>query len=813
MERETVKDTGLEGRKSQELSAGDARGREVRETGPTEPSHEPLTIHVEGRDTDSLAAASARPFPPKRDYSSLSVKDLLDARDAYHVHLSHLTNVVATAIGKYRIRKGDWYEQHPPDVPIPPDYPRPTKARTLYNSVVRPWSWPCVLVFVLDWVDRGEFTKNPDQMVPGALFLPDGRVIPTCVVQVSEEKAPGHLAQRVSFPKGIIGGGYLLSSEVQRRVHLGSVGCLVTDGNSVFALTNRHVTGEKDREIYSVFDGRTVRVGISDRRQLGKKAFSAVYPGWSGTNVLSNLDVGLIRVDDVSQWTTQIVSLGTLETPVDLTTDSITLHLIGWPVRAFGGASGPLIGQIDALFYRYKSMGGTDYVADFVIGPRVQEEGKKKENEAPTRGDSTLPPETRTLPGDSGTLWCWEEPCPDGKNTRLRPVALQWGGHVFIEEGTKTTTSHSYALATCLSTVCRELDVDVLRDWNIGLPEYWGDVGHYTIAAQACMNVEGDSIKTLMEKNLDRVSFEEAHIRPSTFRGLSKAEFVPLADVPDKVWKMFGDGRRGRPEHPNHFADMDKKGPDGKSLLELCESDGDGRIVPDQVVPGVWQKYYDGVADKSRGCLPFRVWQLYDTMVAALKKDDGIPEFVCAAGVLAHYVGDACQPLHISYMFDGDPEDLDPDGETPRAKGVHSAYESKMLNRHVEDLINQLSQKLKEGGVKKPERITGGHAAAVAVVQLMRDTFHSISPKEIVRAYANDEDLWKAFGEATVTLMALGSLTLAMLWESAWLESGAKFQENDLGPVDQEKLSALYLDTAFAPSKTLDQLAEILDKA
>ena len=32
-----------------------------------------------------------------------------------------------------------------------------------------------------------------------------------------------------------------------------------------------------------------------------------------------------------------------------------------------------------------------------------------------------------------------------------------------------------------------------------------------------------------------------------------------------------------------------------------------------------------------------------------------IPEFVCAAGVLTHYVGDACQPLHISYLHDGDP--------------------------------------------------------------------------------------------------------------------------------------------------------------
>ena len=43
-----------------------------------------------------------------REFTSLSLRDLLDARDAYHVHLSHLENVVATAVGRYLFRDGDW---------------------------------------------------------------------------------------------------------------------------------------------------------------------------------------------------------------------------------------------------------------------------------------------------------------------------------------------------------------------------------------------------------------------------------------------------------------------------------------------------------------------------------------------------------------------------------------------------------------------------------------------------------------------------------------------------------------------------------
>ena len=43
--------------------------------------------------------------------------------------------------------------------------------------------------------------------------------------------------------------------------------------------------------------------------------------------------------------------------------------------------------------------------------------------------------------------------------------------------------------------------------------------------------------------------------------GLTKKSFVPLADVPDMVWKM--DPKRRNRERPTHFADMDRKVPAG----------------------------------------------------------------------------------------------------------------------------------------------------------------------------------------------------------------------------------------------------------
>src|SRR6185369_3161796 len=84
-----------------------------------------------------------------------------------------------------------------------------------------------------------------------------------------------------------------------------------------------------------------------------------------------------------------------------------------------------------------------------------------------------------------------------------------------------------------------------------------------------------------------------------------------------------------------------------------------------KVAASVWKEYFDGFAAKGvgpdEGALPFRVWQLWEAMVDYLGKED-VLRFVAAAGVLAHYVGDASQPLHCSYMHHGIPPMMKVDG-------------------------------------------------------------------------------------------------------------------------------------------------------
>jgi hypothetical protein len=534
-------------------------------------------------------------FPPDRNYMILSVKDVLDARDHYHVHLSHLSHVVGTAVGKYLIRKEDWYASNPPtSVRRTPPL---TTPKTLFNTVVRDWSWPCVLVFVNEWQPRKAFAKDPDLMVPRALYLPDGRVVPTCTVLVEKNDEPSLPDYHFSLPNSFIGGGYVTLASIQQREHVGSIGCLVTDGDLTYALTNRHVTGPAGREMFTLFSGKHTRIGVSHANQVTSRPFSKMYDGWAGANVQLHLDAGLIQVDDIADWTAQVASIGSMSEWLDFTTDNLTLDLIGEYVRAYGAASGELRGAILALFYRYSTAGGTDYVADFLIAPRSLNENG-------------------TMHGDSGTLWFWEQWRQDDvKKTclTLRPFAMQWGGQAWIDNGVSKRTGR-FALATALSGICRELGVTLVRDFNSELPEYWAAVGHYTIGYFACEGLPS-GLGVLMEANQDRVSYPLNSITSTTkINKRGPAGFVPLADVPDRIW-AHGQMVRGSADKPNHFADMDQPDPQNghKTLLQLCQNESN-------ISPTFWLKYYDDVGDKGRGLLPFRVWQFFGEMVDALSQ-------------------------------------------------------------------------------------------------------------------------------------------------------------------------------------------------
>lgn len=656
---------------------------------------------------------------------------------------------------------------------------RRAPRRTLANSIVTPWSWPCVLVFVEGWKTLEEFGGDSGPVIPRRLYLTDGRIVPTCVVSVEPQGGAGVPLGGLNFPTGLLAGGFPILSRVQNEDHLGTVACLVTDGDSVFALTNRHVAGPAGRVIEARVHGGRARVGVSDGAQVGKKPFSEVYRTLPASSAVANLDAGLVRVDDRSQWTAQVYGLGELGPHEDVSSESVSLALVGRRVVGFGSASGRMTGEIHALFYRFKTLAGLDYVTDLLIGPC--DEGEK----------------LRTHHGDSGALWCVEAPGRDGRPT-LKPIAMQWGGHQLAANA--ADSRYEFALGTFLSVICRELDVEIVRTWNTGFSDYWGKLGHFLVGAKACSRVTDKKLRKLLGNNVENIGYgdDELGRKNGVGRKTFRDKFVPLADVPDLAWKRHkGRGKEG----PTHFADMDKEGAGpfaGKTLLELSKK-------RENVSAAVWNRFYAALGGddaRKRGCLPFRVWQVFDEMCGYAAQND-VARFVAAAGVLAHYVGDACQPLHVSQYHHGRDES---------EANVHDDYETKMLDRHAPDLLAGVNEAVAKTRLTP---IATGHDAAVAIVELMRSTFRLLPPEHVCDVFAEVtgpdhlDHMWSKLGDDTCRAIAHGCALLASLWQAAWSRCDkASLTDDDLGTLDPARLRRIYERPDFCASLSLRDLEE-----
>lgn len=780
-------------------------------------------------------------------FSSLSLRDLLDARDAYHFHLLHKPNVIGTALGLYLIRSEELW---PSDAGKAPKLNFP---RTLFNSEVRDYSWPCVLVFVREWEDEASFGAgrkySATDMVPKTLYLADGRAVPVCIVKAPDVPADAAPIRTQRLPVGKFGGGLPIEVTVQGKNHVATVGALVSDGHTTYALTARHACGPAGTVIEARGREGLHQIGVSSGRQLTRQPFTDIYPGFAGRQSYVALDVGLVEIDDIGDWTSNTYGLPPLGAMADLSTQNLSLRLIDQPLVASGAASGLLRGTIKALFYRYSSVGGYDYIADYLIAPAG---------------------ETQTRHGDSGMVWHLDvtpdrpRAAPEPLERReLRPLAMEWGGQVFTDGNPKA----SFALATSLANICRLLDVELLTDVDRGVSGYWGRTGHYGIASLAVSAVTDGKLRALLENNLELISFDASDIAQKDFDDsigdLAAAnQFVPLADVPDEIWKQLPFGKRAReggrdelvkqadgrnridgPEHPNHYADMDMPiGTGGAPLFRDYFLGDASRMTPDE-----WLKAYEGAArffdDRGKpgdrdlakgfreplkqGLLPFRLWQFFDAMVACLKAPDvDVAGFIAAAGIASHYMGDASQPLHGSIYADGDATRTfnlvntrtGAIKEVRYGKGVHSAYETSMVSFKARDLLPMVEERIL--AAPRLPLAADGRGVAMSVLGVMSRCSSTLDPMLIVEAFVaaggranqtTSRALWDQFGGKTADVMTEGALGLAMLWESAWKAAGEPATSRvPIAEVSRDAVRSRYIDKTFVPSLTLKEIGRVL---
>ncbi|MBN1980695.1 MAG: hypothetical protein JW795_04140 [Chitinivibrionales bacterium] len=731
------------------------------------------------------------------EFRSLSLKQLLEAREAFHVFLMRKKNVVGTAIGKHRVR----------DTQVPADAPK-----TLENTITEETAWPCILVFVKKWVSLDHFGADEafshDDYLPRSLYLPDGQQVPLCVLLVNWfHESESNPIIRQKFPGSIIGGGYPVLTTVQGVDHWATLGCLVTDGRTTFGLTNAHVTGRPGEKLYSMINGDLKEIGVSAEKQLKKHPFQEVYENLPGKHALVNLDIGLIEFSDVSMVTSQIFGLGDIRGIADVNHDTVSLRLIGCPIQAYGCSSGVMKGEIVGMFYRYTAIGGYEYVADYLIGPRQ------------SRGRTHTLPFSPTF-GDSGTAIVIDDETSD---EHLKLIGILWGGQ---HQNNDAGRDNYYGMVTNIATVCRLLDVELVCRWNNGYDRYFGAYAHVTLPSLCVDVIKNKKLRKLLKNNVDRFSFSFTQTQCRESKGLSKKDFIPLSDVPDLVWKSRTNPYKRPKEGPNHFADMDQADSQGRTLLSLCTDHTN-------ITPESWIEFYRTIKAAQMGSLPFRIGQIYLEMQRALVAGE-TAFFVAAAGIVTHYVFDACMPLHISYLHHGDP--LGPrrsvmiggkQKEISVAYDVHDEFDNQVIENHVDDLRVRLPPLIRAFDARNIPvaigKIKSGHDAIVAVVELMRKTVEEYAaPVRIVADFQEMLDLpkrqrsdrlWEIYGEGMLKAIAAAVVLTARLWEAAWKTGNGKATIRNLDAVDEDVLKNIYnTKTGFLDSLTLMELQEILKK-
>jgi hypothetical protein len=249
-----------------------------------------------------------------------------------------------------------------------------------------------------------------------------------------------------------------------------------------------------------------------------------------------------------------------------------------------------------------------------------------------------------------------------------------------------------------------------------------------------------------------------------------------------------------------------------------------------------WKQYFDGFdaagVGPDAGVLPFRVWQIWDAMVEYLRNQDVI-HFVAAAGVLAHYVGDASQPLHCSYMHHGIPPMKTHAGrrypvpkdsaafkdfkKTPAAD-IHGIYEENMLEVDTPTVMVSVNNAL-NGVQADTNAIASGFDAAKAALRLMYDAQKRLSPRKIIHAddpglgpTTRSKRLWDnaTVRNATIVSLAESVKVLATLWQGAWkVGGGDTLPASLLVEFGEDALMTIYRqeDATFVPSLSLDDMA------
>ncbi len=175
---------------------------------------------------------------------------------------------------------------------------------------------------------------------------------------------------------------------------------------------------------------------------------------------------------------------------------------------------------------------------------------------------------------------------------------------------------------------------------------------------------------------------------------------------------------------------------------------------------------YGAGAVTSIGILPWATVQTYDSLVASLKRG-AFARAESIAADLGHYVGDGHQPMHVTVNYDG---------QLTNNKGIHSRYETAMINTYASKLsVTPVPS------VYVRDRFSYVLAYLLVSNSLADSILEADDSAKVVSGWYGTSDtppaaytseLWNRTRSLTQREMQGATVSLADLWYSSWVDAG-----------------------------------------
>jgi len=170
---------------------------------------------------------------------------------------------------------------------------------------------------------------------------------------------------------------------------------------------------------------------------------------------------------------------------------------------------------------------------------------------------------------------------------------------------------------------------------------------------------------------------------------------------------------------------------------------------------------YGKVFVMKNGTLPWVTDSTYRELVIQFRSKEWANAVLTAAD-LGHYVGDGFMPLHLTTNYDG---------KLTGQAGIHSRYESKMINQYVDEITVNRSRTRKIHNVSRYvfDYIYNNYQYKDSLLNADKVAFEKANHEYTDLYY---QTLWNRTQGFTNKLIAGSSKSLAELIRMAWIEAG-----------------------------------------